>query len=300
MLIVLNIPDSLLKLRKNILHLFPRFIIMSETNEKVRSLRHYGATGVKRMLRAERLKEIVEIVKKDKAASVSKLAAIFAVHQATIRRDLAEIEERGLLIRTHGGVMEDDITSEPPFSERAHEQYEEKQRIGLKAAELIGDDEHVIIDSGTTTLHIAKNLHDRSRLTIITNDMNVASELRDATGVKVIVTGGTLTRGTYMLNGMYTQRLLETLHVQKAFIGTPAVHPLYGLTHPEAELVPTKQFMIQAAKQIIVVADHTKIGKVSLHTTLPVQKIDTVITGIESNELHLQSFRDTGVEVITA
>lgn len=251
------------------------------------------------MLPAERQKEIVELVKKEKVASVIKLAKIFHVHPATIRRDLAEIEHRGGFKRTHGGVIEDDTTIEPPFSERSHEQFAEKERIGKKAAELIEDGEHVIIDSGTTTLHIARHLHERTGLTVITNDMNVASELRDAAGVKVIVTGGTLYKGSYMLNGMFTDQVLQSMHVQKAFVGIPAIHPVHGLTHPEAELVPTKQGMIKVAQQVFVVSDHTKIGKISLHNVAAIQDVHTFITGEEAYDPQLQQFRDAGVRTIT-
>lgn len=163
---------------------------------------------------------------------------------------------------------------------------------------MIGDDEHIILDSGTTTLHVAKHLHNRKRLTIITNDMNIASELRDAPGVKVIVPGGTLQRGTYMLNGMFTQNILQTLHVQKVFIGIPAVHPLHGLTHSEIEFVYTKQLMIKAAKQIIVTADHTKIGKISLHTVAPAQSIDMIITGKETSDANIKLFKEAGIDMI--
>lgn len=251
------------------------------------------------MLPAERQKEILELVRKDKVASVTKLAERFDVHPATIRRDLAEIEEKGLLKRTHGGVIEDDTASEPPFSERAREQFQEKERIGQRAAEIVADGEHIIIDSGTTTLHIARNLRNRKGLTVVTNDMNVASELRDAPGVKVIVTGGILYQGSYMLNGMFTDQMLQSIHVQKAFIGTPAIHPAHGLTHPDLELVPTKKWMIKAAQQIIVTTDHTKIGKVSLHTVAPIRDIHTFITGKEAFEPQVRKFIDSGVHVET-
>jgi len=251
------------------------------------------------MLPAERQREILELVRKHKVASVTKLAKQFGVHPATIRRDLAEIEERGLLKRTHGGVIDDDTTSEPPFSVRAHEQFEEKERIGQHAAEMVADGEHIIIDSGTTTLHMAKHLRNRKGLTVITNDMNVASELRDALGVKVIVTGGTLYHGSYMLNGMFTDQMLQSIHVQKAFIGTPAIDSVHGLTHPELELVTAKKWMIKAAQQVIVTSDHTKIGKVSLHTVASISEIHTFITGKEAFEPQIQKFINAGVHVIT-
>ncbi|MFE5319486.1 DeoR/GlpR family DNA-binding transcription regulator [Paenibacillus sp. NPDC056579] len=252
------------------------------------------------MLAAERKLRIVEFVKEKQVATVAALAKEFQVHEATIRRDLAEIEQEGLLKRTHGGVIVDKGANiEPSFSERVSDQLEQKIRIGKKAASMIEDGDHVIIDSGTTTIHIAQALANRTNITVVTNDMNVAAELRDFTGVTVIVTGGTLYHSSFMLNGMYTDDVLQKIHVQKAFIGTPAIHPVHGLTHPEAQLVPTKQGMIRAAQEIIVVADDTKIGKVSLHTVTPITSIHTFITGSEASDSQIKLFRDAGVQLVT-
>lgn len=253
------------------------------------------------LLPAERKLQIVEYVKQKRLASVSALAERFQVHEATIRRDLAEIEQEGHLRRTHGGVIVDSgANAEPSFSERANEQLEQKERIGKAAAELIEDGDHIILDSGTTTLHIAKQLVHRSNITVVTNDMNIAAELREAKGITVIVTGGVLYHTSYMLNGMFTDYILETLHVQKAFIGTPAIHAIYGLTHPEAQLVPAKQRMIRAAQEIIVIADDTKIGKVSLHTVAPPSSLHTFITGTEASDVQIRQLQESGIHVITA
>lgn len=233
-------------------------------------------------------------------ATISELAREFSVHDATIRRDLSEIEQEGLLKRTHGGVTVDEWTNdEASFNERFNYQLDQKMRIGKLAASLVNDGEHIIIDSGTTTLHIAKNLVHRSNISVVTNDMNIAAELRDSPGIKVILTGGELYPSSYMLNGMFTDRVLESVHVHKAFIGIPVLHPKLGLMHPEAQLVQTKIGMIQAAQQIIVVADDTKIGKVSLHTVAPNSSIHTLITGEEASEYDIRQFREHGVEVIT-
>src|SRR5690606_11669112 len=167
------------------------------------------------MLPVERKVRIVELVKQKRVATVAALAKEFQVHEATIRRDLAEIEMEGLLRRTHGGVVVDQGANvEPSFSERAHEQVNQKERIGKTAAELIEDGDHVILDSGTTTLHIAHHLVTRSRITVVTNDINIAAVLRDVAGIHVIVTGGILYRSSFMLNGMFTDHVLSTLHVQ--------------------------------------------------------------------------------------
>lgn len=252
------------------------------------------------MLAFERKIQIVEFLRKHRVASVSQLSKEFNVHETTIRRDLAELEKEGFLHRTHGGVVVDQwFNSEPSFSERANEQLDEKKRIGKKAAEMIEDGDHIILDSGTTTIHIARNLVNRSNITVVTNDINIAAELRNAKGIRVIVTGGLLYHESFMLNGMITDQVLESLHVRKAFIGTPAIHPQYGLTHPEAELVPTKQGMIRVAKEIFVVTDHTKIGKVSLHTVAPIDQLHHLITGSEAPESQIQQFKQADLNVVT-
>lgn len=252
------------------------------------------------MLAAERKRRIMEYVRQHNTASISTLANQFNVHEATIRRDLSEIEQEGILKRTHGGVvMEEWTNDEPPFKERSSQSLDQKMRIGKMAASLVEDGDHIIIDSGTTTLHIARNLVHRSNLTVVTNDINVAAELRDAPKVKVILTGGELYPSSYMLNGMLTDYALKSLHVVKAFIGTPALHPQHGLMHPEAQLVPAKQGMIRAAREIIVVTDHRKIGKLSLHTIAPNSSIHTLITGTEVVEEDLKLFRESGMTVYT-
>lgn len=252
------------------------------------------------MLAAERKMRIIEYVRQHRVASVAALALEFDVHESTIRRDLAEIEQEGLLKRTHGGVIVEQSTNqEPSFNERFNVQLEQKMRIGKMAASLVEDGDHIIIDSGTTTLHIAKNLVQRNNITVVTNDINVAAELRDAPGVKVIVTGGELYPSSYMLNGMFTDHVLGSLHVSKAFLGTPAIHPKHGLMHPEAQLVQAKQGMIRAAQEVIVVADDTKIGKLSLHKVAPNSAIHTLITGKEAPEYDIRQFKESGVHVIT-
>lgn len=252
------------------------------------------------MLAVERRLKIIEYVKENNVASVSQLSHEFSVHEATIRRDLAEIEKEGHLRRTHGGVVvSKGISSEPPVTVRSTERVEEKQRIGAKAAEMINEGEHIILDSGTTTLQIARNIVNKSNITVVTNDINIAAELRNAKGVQVILTGGILYPESFMLNGMFTNDVLKTLHVHKTFVATPALHPKFGITHFEEQLVPAKVGMINVGEEIIVVTDHTKIGGVSLHTVAPINKINKLVTGRETSDLHLQQFKEAGINVIT-
>lgn len=253
------------------------------------------------MLAVERKIKIIEYIKANNAASVSQLAEKFNVHEATIRRDLTMIEEEGILRRTHGGViLPENIRSESSFSIRVGEQIEEKERIGAKAAETVKDGENIILDSGTTTLQIAKHLVNKSNVTVVTNDINIASKLKEANGIRVIVTGGILYSDGYSLNGMYTNQVLTSLYVQKAFIATPTIHHKFGLSHFDEEIAAAKKGMMERAQEVIVVADHTKHGERSLHVFGDISDVDGLITGKEASELHLQNFVKTGMKVTTA
>src|SRR5699024_1295875 len=115
--------------------------------------------------------------------------------------------------------------------------------------------------------------------------------------VKVIVTGGVLFPESYMINGMITDETLNTVNVQKAFIATPALHYKNGLTHFDEYLVPAKRAMIRAAKQIIVVADHTKIGRVSLHSVADTNEIDDLVIGQELEEVYMKRWENTNINL---
>lgn len=248
------------------------------------------------MLPLERQKGLLEFLRQNRTSTVSDLALHFQVHEATIRRDLTMFEKKGLMKRTYGGVMlEEEIHSEPSFQDRESVQYEEKERIGKRAAELIVDGDSIILDSGTTTLHIAKSIKNKKNLTVITNDINIAATLRFSKSIQVIVTGGVLFPESYMLNGMITDETLNSVNIQKSFIGTPALHHEKGLTHFDEYLVPAKRGMIRAAKQVIVTADHTKIGRLSIHSVADINQIDDLVIGQEIEETDLKRWQSANV-----
>lgn len=250
------------------------------------------------MLPLERQEKLLEFLKQNRASTVSDLASLFNVHEATIRRDLIKLHKKSLITRTHGGaILEKEVHFELPFRERESMQYEEKRKIGMKAAQLIEDGDNIILDSGTTTLHIAKAIADKKNLTVITNDINIAATLRFSDSIKVIVTGGILFPESYMLNGLITDETLSSMNIQKSFIGTPALHHERGLTHFDEYLVSAKKKMILAAKQIIIVADHTKLDRVSLHTVAGLNKIDDLVIGREIEETDLKKWINAGVQV---
>lgn len=241
------------------------------------------------MLPAERKKAILEYVQREKAVKTEDLSKHFNVHEATIRRDLTALEQENKIMRTHGGVVlnEEEVFSEPNFDVREGSLFEEKKRIGIKAASFIQDGDSIILDSGTTTKQIAEAIKNKKNLTVITNDIHIAALLRHS-AMKVIVTGGILFRENFILNGEVTNHTLGNLNVTKAFIATPALHPEKGLTHFDDTLISAKASMIRAAKEIFVVTDHSKLGKLSLHTFAAMATIDHIITDDNISE-HMEA-----------
>ncbi|GCF92615.1 DeoR family transcriptional regulator [Enterococcus florum] len=255
------------------------------------------------MLTEERRAKILNQIEEKQFISVNQLSEIFNVHETTIRRDLDELEAQGAVSRIHGGVVPVSVKrDEPDFEDRATENINEKVRIGKYAATLISDGECVILDSGTTTLQIAKALNENNNyqaLTVITNDVNIASVLRTNRKITTIVTGGTLFHDSFMLNGQITNETLEKLNVDKVFIATPALNIEKGLTHFNELLVPAKTHMIKAAKTRIVVTDHTKIGHRALYTFLPITEIDLLVSDKDLEAATKEIMLENGVKQIT-
>lgn len=239
---------------------------------------------VEQMLPAERKSQILKYIQREKAVKTEDLSKYFDVHEATIRRDLTFLEQENKIKRTHGGVvLNEEVFSEPHFDERESSLFEEKKRIGVKAASFINDGDSIILDSGTTTKQIAEAIKDRSNITVITNDIHIAA-LLTRSSVKVVVTGGILFSENFILNGEITNQTLSKLNVTKAFIATPALHPQKGLTHFDDTLISAKISMIRAAKEIFVVTDHSKLGMASLYTFGEMDKIHHIITDDKISE----------------
>src|SRR5699024_4961925 len=250
------------------------------------------------MLSLDRQKKILHYINENRVATVSELESKFNVHEATIRRDLSLLEKNGQLKRTHGGVMRiDEVLSEPPVQERESVQFYEKKRIGEYAGNFINDGDNIILDSGTTTVHIVEAITRKKNITVITNDINIATKLRFSYQNKVIVTGGNLFPESYMLNGLLTDDAINELFVHTAFIGIPAFHPDIGLSHVDDYLVSAKKSMIRSAKKVIIVADHTKIDKVALYKVAEIRDIDTLITTNELDKNQKRVLKELDIDV---
>ncbi len=251
------------------------------------------------MMQVERQKVIIEFLAERGFVSVAELCQMLSVSEMTIRRDLAELEKQGLLQRTHGGAT----VSESAFFHLSFETkltrfVAEKERIGQVAAEMVQEGEVIILDSGSTTTQIARHLKDK-RITVVTNALNIASELFDCPQIEIHVAGGLLKKLPVNLAGPQTTAFFKDVRADKLFLGVDGVDLKGGLTVPDVMETPTKRAMISCAGQTIVVADHSKLGRNTLSTIIPLSEADLLITGKEAPPETVEPLREY-IKVIMA
>ncbi len=250
------------------------------------------------MLQLERQIRIMSLIGQRQAVTIVDLAREFDVSQNTIRRDLQALAEKGFLSLTHGGaVFNRQAPMGMPLSQREVDHIQEKRAIGLKAAEMVGEGEAVILDAGTTTEQIAIALKDRSTLTVITNAINVAGQLRAAAGVTVVLTGGILNDVTGCVAGFHAEQFLGQFHAAKAFISAGGV-TADSVTNTNAFEVQIKRRMMAAAEQSFLVVSHHKLGRTSLVPFARPGDFRAILTDAEAEPEIVERLRATGTEVV--
>lgn len=239
--------------------------------------------------------------------SVQELVDQVGTSAPSIRRDLARLEKRGLVLRTHGGAtLVEPLLYEPfrhdtSFQARELRCAEQKRRIGLAAGELIQDKETIGLTAGTTTTQIGRSLRHRRGISVITNALNIGMELCNQPAVKTMLTGGTLAWAwTFALAGQSTLNFLRDIYLDKAFIGATGFDLERGVTTLEPEEATVSQAMIRNAKQVIVVADSSKIGRVSPALIAPLSAVHVLVTDTGIDAGALEALRESGVEVVLA
>jgi DeoR/GlpR family transcriptional regulator of sugar metabolism len=251
------------------------------------------------MLAHQRRDKILELLKEDGSAKVINLAKIFKVSEVTIRQDLEKLEQDGFIKREHGGAflknVEDSVRT---FTLLNQENIVQKQIIGKKAAEFIESGETVILDSGSTTTEIAKNLIGRSGITVITNALNIAMMLGAEPGIEVIVTGGEFKPPTLSLTGQKAASFFEDINADKLFLATAGISLRSGLTYPSLSDIVVKKAMIDAADVTYLVADSSKIGKNAFASLGALSLIDYIITDASIDQKRAQILREHEIEII--
>lgn len=226
----------------------------------------------------ERRKLIIEMLKSDGKVEIVQLSEALSVTPMTIRRDFDALEKQKKLIRTHGGaVAPQALIIEKTFESKAGMAVAEKKAIALEAIEFVQDGMTVLLDSGTTTLEIAKLLKLRKQITVVTNDIKIAVELMDSK-LEIIVLGGRLQNDVGALFGSLTETTLRSIHVDLFFLGAHAVHSSFGITSPTFEKAALKREMNKSAEKIILVTDSSKFNQKAFSRVCDLDDITTIIT----------------------
>lgn len=231
------------------------------------------------MIPEDRQNQILRMLETEGSVVMSELVARFAVSEMTIRRDLDALESKGLLRRAHGGAVSTQGRSyEPPILTRTFENQAEKQRIGRAAAEMIHDGDSIALDVGTTTLEIAKQLTEKSNLTIVTASLHIANVLARRPNIRVILTGGILRPVELSLVGHLAEQTFGEFYVDKLFLGVGGIDFQAGLTEFNLEDALVKKMAIRNAKEIIAVVDSSKFGRVAFAEVAPLHVLTCIIS----------------------
>src|ERR1035441_4486469 len=242
------------------------------------------------MMAEERRTQILQMIRDAGRVKVNDLAAHFSTSAVTIRNDLNDLHQRGLVLRSHGGaVLPDTVHRESPVDERLKTYAAEKRRIGALAASFINDHEIIILDSGTTTLEIARQIKNKKGVQIITNGVNIAANLLDAPGVEVFIVGGSVRRESASISGRFTEQMLAEFSADKMFLSGAGCDVDFGVSGGNLEETMVNRAMLSISREVILVADASKFLRRSMARIVPFSEIDTVISDASlSEEIQLQ------------
>jgi len=232
--------------------------------------------------------------------SVAELSQMLAVSEMTIRRDLALLESKSILHRVHGGAIAYQPTEgDRPFSDRSTRANPQKRIIGWLAAQLVQDDDRIILDAGTTTLQVAHNLTCKNRLTVITNNIPISIELSACPNITIVLLGGVVKHIELCTVGNMVKQALSLLSADKYFLSATSFSIGKGAMETDMAETEVKQAMLRSAEEVILVADSFKFELTSLIQVAPIYQIHKIVTddGLPLETIH--AIESQGVEVIT-
>lgn len=256
--------------------------------------------GKQQLNSAERRKYSFEFVNDRGHVSVAELSDQFGVSEVTIRKDLQYLEERNLLLRTHGGAMRlDFVVNEQSLEEKGQKYQEQKARIGRAAAALVKDGDSLILDAGTTVLQVVRHLRGKRRLTILTSSIMIASEVLRVLDAQLIMLGGPVRSNSAAVVGNYAEQMVRDHSFQKLFLAADGFDVERGLTTTDSLEAHLNRVMIASAMQTIAVFDSSKFGHRGLCTICGVESIDTIVTDAMSENVR-RRLQERGVTVVMA
>lgn len=246
------------------------------------------------------------MVRANGAVSLRELARVVQTSEVTVRRDVRALEAEGLLDRRHGGaVLPGGFTRESGFPQKSHLATAEKTAIADVAAGLVEEGEAIVVGAGTTTQELARRLARIPGLTVVTNSLLVAQALAHANRVEVVMTGGTLRGSNYALVGSGAEQSLQGLRVSRAFLSGSGLTAERGLSTSNMLSASVDRALVQAAAEVVVLADHTKLGTDTMFQTVPADVMTRLVTDEPPAQearpaTELQALADQGVQITVA
>lgn len=246
------------------------------------------------MMAIDRHEKIMQLLVKNKTISVKELCELLQASEATIRRDLTQLENENKLERTHGGAYISDsieLNYEETFNQKELISAVEKKRIAKRAFETLAEGDSIILDSGTTTLELARLIGDSDlSLMVLTNSTIISTVLAKNTNVELFVLGGKVRLNTLATVGSMAIEMLKRYNLSKAFVGVNGIAAENGLTTPDTEEAEIKRAMLLAAKERIILTDSTKFQKIARCQIAPLSMVDKVITDTGLDDKYYEQF----------
>lgn len=251
--------------------------------------------------RSRRQEEIRKFIVDRGDVSVEDLCAHFQTSEATIRRSLKDLADRGSILRSRGGASAvPPAIPEPHVNIRAAQLGTQKEAIAREASKFIHDGDTIFLGSGSTVLAIAHHVLQFTNLTVISNSLPIINLLANHPNISVVVLGGLLRNAELSMIGHLTEQGIKELRADVAFIGIQAIHPGTGLANDYLPETVTDREIVNIAEKVIVVADHTKFGKVATSFVAPFSAINTIITDWEVDQDLVRQVRESGVQIVVA
>jgi DeoR family fructose operon transcriptional repressor len=250
----------------------------------------------------ERKQKILEHIEARRKATVAELCELFHVSSATIRNDLRDLEAAGLLLRTHGGAMVKSKTGqELDMRARGIQNLDAKRAIARAALALIEDGDMILLDTGSTVIELARILGEKRDITVVTNDLVIATLLEEFDSVKIVFIGGIVRKRFHctIFNDLSSRDLLLGLTVDKAFMGLNSFSLEKGASTPDLGHAETKKLMMSIAAKVVLLFDSDKLGRNSFAQFATPTMVDTVVID-RISDTERKAFEDSGIEVIAA
>lgn len=250
-------------------------------------------------LKEDRIQKLKNYILSNERASIEELCNVFTVSKNTMRRDINELEKQGTIKKVYGGIVLNDKKTTEPFESREEKNTSAKQVIAKLACDFVQDGDIIYIDSGTTTMHMLPHLAELRNLTIITNNLNVILSSLPYLHLNVLCTGGTLFRTTNSFVDMDAINFLKKYNISKAFMASTGISISKGITNSSSFEYDIKKYMVDNCDMVVLLADETKIGRVSLTTYCDLKDINVFVTNANPDDEYVEFFNKNNIKLIT-